>query len=53
MTDSKTLETVTKLIGQYLIDHADELIVTECLDMMGDEIFIRIIRRKDKEGKPE
>ena len=37
----------TRLIGQYMVDHADELIVTYCSDMVGDDISIRMIRRKD------
>lgn len=45
MTDTST--EIMRLVGQYLIEHAEELYPVEYSDMYGDEILIRIIRRKD------
>ena len=47
MISEEAIKTTAKLVGQYIVDHADELILTEYSDLFGDEIFIRIIRRKD------
>lgn len=47
MITYETSEAIAKLVGQYIVDHAKELILTEYSDLFGDEIFIRIIRRKD------
>ena len=46
MINDGEMELLVTLIGQYIIDHADELIVTECTDMNGNEIYIRMIRKK-------
>ena len=47
MITYETSVKIAKLVGQYIVDHAKELILTEYSDLFGDEIFIRIIRRKD------
>ena len=47
MISIEAMKTTVRLIGQYIVDHADELIVTYCSDMYGDEILMRMIRRKD------
>ena len=46
----EAIKTTAKLVGQYIVDHADELILTEYSDLTGDEIFIRMIRRKTPHG---
>ena len=46
MIDSETYKTIAKLVGQYIVDHADELILKEYSDLYGDEIVIKMIRRK-------
>lgn len=47
MTSEEAAKTTVRLIGQYMVDHADELIITYCSDMERDNILIRMIRRKD------
>ena len=42
--------TTAKLVGQYIVDHADELILTEYSDLTKNEIFIRMIRRERPHG---
>ena len=44
----KEAETMTvACIGKYIVGHADELIVMHCSDLMEDEFFIHMKRRKD------
>ena len=42
---------IMKLLGQYLIDHADELMPIEYSDLYGDEIVIRLLRRRDNDNR--
>ena len=49
MITAETPEHIMKLIGQYLIDHADELMPIEYSDLLGDDIVIRLKRRNEKE----
>lgn len=41
-------EQIIKLLGQYFIDNAKDFIPIAYSDLTGDEIMLRIIRRKDK-----
>ena len=51
MISKEAMETTVRLIGQYMVDHANELIITYCSDMESDNILIRMIRRKET-GEP-
>ena len=45
---TREAETMTvALIGKYIVGHAGELIVMHCSDLMEDEFFIHMKRRKD------
>lgn len=50
MISEEAIKTTAKLVGQYIVDHADELILTEYSDLTGDKIFIRMIRRERPHG---
>lgn len=45
ITKEATIQ-IMKLLGQYLIDHAEELMPIEYSDLYGDEIVIRLRRIK-------
>lgn len=47
MITKETEDEVIMMVGQYIVDHAEELYMVKCSDMFGDEIFIHIKRRKD------
>lgn len=46
-TTTDTSTEIMRLVGQYLIDHAEELYPVEYSDLYGDDIRMRIMRRKD------
>ena len=48
MINDGEMELLLTFIGKYIINHADELIVTECTDRNGNEIYIRMIRKKGR-----
>lgn len=50
MISEEAIITTAKLVGQYIVDHADELILTEYSDLTKNEIFIRMIRRERPHG---
>lgn len=45
MITNEATEQTIKLIGQYLIDNAQELLPVEYSDLFGDDIVIRLKRR--------
>ena len=50
MIPKETEDEVIRMVGQYIVDHAEELYIVKCSDMFEDEIFIHMKRRKDVSG---
>ena len=51
MIDKYASRTLVRIVGQFLVNNADKLIMVEYSDLTGDDIKIHLVRRKDMEEK--
>lgn len=47
MIGKDTSRTLVRIVGQFLVNNADKLIMVEYSDLTGDDIKIHLILRKD------
>lgn len=49
MIDKYAYRTLVRIVGQFLVNNADKLIMVEYSNLAEDDIKIHLIRRKDME----